>query len=285
MYEDTPDEVCLDKLAAAYYGERGYGAAILGPQKNVNSFTKKSVLDYKSKYYTTDNIVVSIAGAIDIQQAKDICEKYLGGMKQSKKAEPPKKNLDNLKGNVAVHKDIEQAHIALAVSAPEIENPIGDCYSILSNSLGGGMSSRLFQTVREKMGLCYSVYSYNTTYCECGHMTIYAGVGLNNYAKAFDAILNEIKKLKRDGITSEEFLRTREQMKSAFVMSQESTMSQMILLGRLLLLTGKLFDMNERLKDINALTLDKVNDVIKNRFDIENFSTSIVGRGVKPLVG
>ncbi len=283
MYEDTPDEVCSDNLASAFYGDRGFGATILGTRENVNSFDRKSVLDYKKKYYTTDNIVVSIAGAVDIEKTKVLLEKYLGDIDKSEKSAYESINTVNLCKNVYANKDIEQAHIALSIESPKLDDKLSDAYSVICGALGGGMSSRLFQTVREKMALCYSIYSYNTAYVPCGNMTVYAGVGLNNYKPAFNAILEEMYKLKREGVTEEEFLRTREQMKSAFVLAQESTASQMILFGKYLLLIGKVFDMNKRIEEINRLTLSHVNEVIKNTFETEKMATSIVGNGVEPL--
>ena len=283
MYEDTPDEVCTDGLATAFYGDRGYGATILGSIENVSSFTRKDVLSYKEKYYTTDNIVISIAGAISLEEAKSACEQFMGDLKPSKKATAPRVNKDNLHGNFVSNKDIEQAHIAIAIPAPGLTSLSSDAYSIACGALGGGMSSRLFQTVREQMGLCYSIYSYVTSYLDCGFTSIYAGVGIKNYKSAFDAILSEMQKLKKDGITEEEFLRTREQIKSSFVMSQESTASQMVLFGKYLLLTGKDFDFNKKLEAINSLTKNDVNELILRDIEIDNIATSIVGKDILPL--
>lgn len=284
MYEDTPDEVCSDNLAGCYFGKTGYGATILGPSKNVNGFDRKAVLNYKNKYYTTDNIVISIAGAIDVENAKAVCEKYLGEIAVTKGETPPVINLKNLEQHVSIEKDVQQAHVALAFKGTSLTDREADNYSVACGVLGGGMSSRLFQMVREKMGLCYSVYSYITSYVNCGFTTVYAGVSLNGYQKAFDAIMKEIKELKTKGITQKEFERTREQIKSSFIFTQESTASQMILFGKYLLLTGKIFDIEKRLNDINNLSLKGVNDTIFESFETDKLSTCIVGKNVKRLL-
>ncbi len=284
MYDDTPDEVCSDNLLNAYYGNGGYGWTILGNAENINRFTRNDVLDYIKRYYTTDNIVVSIAGAVDEKEAKELCEKYLGCLPMTKKAEQPNINMINLCQHVACEKDIQQANIALAFDGVNLTSEKADDFSVACGVLGGGMSSRLFQTVREKMGLCYSVYSYATSYINCGHTTVYAGVGLDNAQKAFDAIIKEIKSLRENGVTKEEFLRTREQIKSSFIFSQESTPAQMILFGKYLLLTGKIFDISERLNNINNLTLEGVNYEISKGFNVDEISTCIVGKGVKKLI-
>lgn len=284
MYEDTPDEVCADGLTGVYFGaEMGYGATILGPKQNINAFIKQSIIDYKSKYYTPENTVVSIAGAISVQQAQEVCQKYLGEIKMAKTQQKPLVNQINLCGNFVADKDIEQAHVALAFNSVGFLDDNADAHSIICGALGGGMSSRLFQTIREKMGLCYSTYSFMNSYVSCGNMIVYAGVQQKNYQTACNAIVNELKLLKKEGITNEEFLRTREQMKSSFVMSQESTVSQMMLFGKYLLFSGKVFDISEKLKNINALTLDGINNIIFNTLNIENLSTAVVGNGVKKL--
>lgn len=283
MYEDTPDEVATDKLSEAFFGNNGYGSTILGSIGNVSSFNRKSVLDYKKKYYTTDNIVISIAGAVSVDQAKELCEKYFSGIIPSEKSRQPEINTVNLCRNFSVNKDIEQAHIALAVEAVPLTGEYANEFSVISGALGGGMSSRLFQTVREKLGLCYSVYSYLSSYVMSGCLSVYAGVGLKNYKEAFDAIMAEIEKLKAEGITEDEFLRTREQIKSTFVLAQESTASQMILYGKHYLLTGEIFDVTQKLSDINKMTAESVNRVISERLSFEKMATSIVGKGVKPL--
>lgn len=283
MYEDTPDELCNDLLANAFYGESGYGATVLGSEKNVKSFSREDILCYKQKYYTTDNIVLSFAGAGEVEQIKDLCEKYLGGLHSSSHATFNQLNTVNLSGNKISKKDIEQVHFALALDAVNVDSPLYDSFYVISNVLGGGMSSRLFQTVREKLGLAYSTYCFNSCYKNCGYMTVYAGVSKDNYRQGFDAVMSEIKNLKQNGISENEFRRTREQMKSSIIMAEESSSSQMNLLGKTLLVSNRVFDINDRIKRINDLILGQVNETILSKFNVDRIATAIVGQNVKVL--
>ena len=173
--------------------------------------------------------------------------------------------------------------MAFAYPSVNFKHPDGDKHAILTSVLGGGMSSRLFQTVREKLGLCYSVYAYPTAYVDCGFTVVYAGVGKDALAPAYDAIIKEMNLLKDKGITEEEFLRSREQMKASLVFSQENVVSQMILYGKRKLLIGDDYDISKRLKDLNALSKDSVNGVIGGLFDERSLAKAVVGKNVSPL--
>lgn len=139
------------------------------------------------------------------------------------------------------------------------------------------MSSRLFQKIREDLGLCYSVYSYMSCYRRTGVTEVYAGVNTESRDVAFSAIAEEIRKFRKDGITEREFSRGKEQIKSALVLGQESVAGQMQLYGRYALFNGKTFDFNGKLSEINGITLREVADVIEEFFDIDKASTATVG--------
>lgn len=283
MCEDTPDDLCADLLNEAYFGKTGYGARILGDKKRVKSFKRTDVLNYKQKYYTTDNIVISVSGGIDEGEVLKLVDEYFGCVEKSKCAEKPVYNTENLAQSLSKSKNITQTHICLGFKAVGILSDDADAFNIATYVLGGGMSSRLFQTVREKLGLCYSVYSFMSAYTDCGYSMIYAGVDPKKASDAYDAVILETDKFKREGITDEEFKRSSEQMKSSLVFAQESVSSQMQLHGKRLLLTGECLDFDERFSKLEKITKDDVNGLIDRLFDIKTLAKSIVGKGVKPL--
>lgn len=283
MYEDTPDDLCADLLTEAYYGKTGYGAKILGSPKLVNSFTRQDIFNYKNKYYTADNIVISVAGGMDENKTIELVEKYFGTLPATCAAEKPVINTTNLCRTVAKSKDVTQAHICLGFSGVGIGDENVDAFSIATYVLGGGMSSRLFQSVREKLGLCYSVYSYMTAFSDCGFGMIYAGVDKSKIGAAYDAIIDECRKLKAAKITDEEYKRSSEQMKSGLVFAEESVSTKMQYHGKRLLLLGETVDFKERLDKIAKLTKNDVNGLIDRLFDTENLSKAIVGKKVNPL--
>jgi predicted Zn-dependent peptidase len=180
-------------------------------------------------------------------------------------------------------KQIEQTHLAFTMPAFNAFDDRVDVLAIANTILGGGMSSRLFQKIREDLGLAYSVYSYPSLYRDCGIFEIYAGVNTSSRDKAVKEIINEINRFKKDGITEREFLRSKEQMKSSYIMGKESTASLMLLYGKYLLFTGKEYDFNQRLKALEEIKMSDVNDLIKEYFNVEQMSVATVGPKASPI--
>ena len=180
MNDDTPDDLCLDLLSKAFYGERGYGRNILGTRQNVSGFTFDDVKNYMAKRYVPENIVISMAGNIDIKLAEELAEKYFSGVASAPANNSPVKV--NLAGKSLFRKkEIEQIHVGLAFPSVKRYDPLFDATQILNAVLGGSMSSRLFQKVREELGLAYTVYSYVSPYTETGSLIVYAGVNAGTY--------------------------------------------------------------------------------------------------------
>lgn len=277
MSEDTPEDLCLDILSESYFGQEGLGQTILGSAKNVRSFDRDAIMKYMDKYYTADNVVIAVAGNVNAAEAEELVRKYFADNFTRLKSAPQKQYKPVKPVNLKKIKKIEQSHIGICMPAIKINDDRRDALTIANVILGGGMSSRLFQKIREDMGLCYTVYSYLSAYAETGVLEVYAGVNTASRDVALSAIAEEIRKFKRDGITEREFLRGKEQLKSSLILGQESVTGQMQLFGRYALFSDKLFDFEERLKSINAITFDDVQAVIKDFFDLEKASSATVG--------
>lgn len=282
MNEDTPDDLCLDLLATAYFGERGYGRNILGPRENVSGFTVADIHNYLNKYYSPQNIVISMAGNIDVKAAEMMVAKYFASHNGRICERKPVK-IELKAQSLVKKKDIEQVHIGIAFPSVKRYDRLFDATQIMNAVFGGGMSSRLFQTVREKLGLAYTVYSYVTAYEEAGALSVYAGVNSEKYLQSVDAIYDCIESIKKKDITKEEFERGKEQLISSSIFSQESTSSQMLLFGKELLYRDKVYNFEERVNRISAVTLDDVMEAIDLNFDSSNKATSLVGAADKPL--
>ena len=282
MNDDTPDDLCLDLLSKAFYGERGYGRNILGPRENVNSFTKKDIQKYMSRRYTAGNIVISMAGNIEPEYAEELVERYFSGL-PSKPTEKIAVEVEYPAKSLFRKKDIEQIHIGLAFPSVKRYDSLFDATQILNSVLGGSMSSRLFQKVREELGLAYTVYSYLSSYEETGSLVVYSGVNAGNYKKSVGAVFDCIDDIKRKNISKEEFLRGKEQLTSSSVFAQESTSSQMLLYGKELIYSGKVYDFEERVNKISAVTLDDVMAAIDLNFNRDKLALAVVGNVDKPL--
>lgn len=283
MTEDTPDDLCIDKLATAFFGNRGYGATILGPMENALRFSRDDIFNYRKKYYVPKNTVISFAGKVKYEEVIDMVDKYFADYQGESIYVPHLVETNVYTNDVCVDKSIEQVHFGLAIPSAEISSDKRYASLCLSSILGGGMSSRLFQSVREKRGLAYSVYSFMSSYKEAGVLYIYAGVNPKTVKSAYDCILEELNGLSNNGITLKELNRAKEQIKGSTALSSESTSSLMMSYGKRLLLTNDIFDIEKELNKLSSLTLEDVNQLAKEKFNSSVMATSIVGKGVKPL--
>ena len=277
MSEDTPEDLCLDLLSESYFGREGLGQTILGSAKNVRSFDRDKITAYMDKYYTADNVVIAVAGNVTADKAEKLVGKYFADNFRRIKSAPQKTTKLCKPQGLKKIKKIEQSHIALCMPAISLKDKRRDALTIANIVLGGGMSSRLFQRIREDLGLCYSVYSYLSCYMETGVLEVYAGVNTESRELAYKAIVEEIEKFRKEGITEQEFLRGKEQLKSSLILGQESVSGQMQLYGRYALFNDEPFDFAARLKSIESIKADDVAAVIRTFFDVGKASTATVG--------
>lgn len=283
MSEDTPEDVCLDTLSLAYFGNDGLGRTILGSKENITKFDKSYIEAYRKAYYNADNVVVSFAGNVTIEEADLLVSKYIEPFLSANKSDSLIVPTDkNLYGKISKNKEIEQLHLALGFSCVKYDDELNNEATVMNVALGSGMSSRLFQTVREKLGLCYTVYSYPSGYRNTGSLAVYAGVNKETVNKAYDAIFAVLKELQNDGIGESELSRAKSQMLSSFEFGSENTASQMMLFGKYLLFTDKIFDFDNKVKKIEGVTGEGLNKFIRS-LDFDDFSLSIVGKNAENI--
>ncbi|WLR43497.1 pitrilysin family protein [Bacillus carboniphilus] len=263
MYEDTPDDIVHDLLSRASYGEHPLGFPILGTDKTLASFSGEMLRDYMKKTYTPDNIVISVAGNIKDSFIKEV-EEYFGSYQTGFKREEFNKPVF-IADQIIRKKDTEQAHLCLGFDGL----PVGDKYVydliILNNILGGSMSSRLFQEVREQKGLAYSIFSYHSAFEDNGMLTVYGGTGEQQTKLLYDTIMKTIEELKNDGISEKELINSKEQMKGSLMLSLESTNSRMSRNGRNELLLGRhrtLDEMISKLDEVNEESIKLLSEMI-----------------------
>ncbi|MBW7650331.1 pitrilysin family protein [Anoxybacillus sp. ST4] len=273
MYEDTPDDLVHDLLSKASYGNHPLGYPILGTEQTLATFTGDTLRQYMYETYTPDQVVVSIAGNVDESFIQQV-EVYFGTFARQKGSDVhtaptfyPNKT--------ARKKETEQAHVCIGFNGL----PIGheDIYSliILNNILGGSMSSRLFQEVREQRGLAYSIFSYHSSYRDGGMVTIYGGTGSQQLDLLFDTIQQTIEQLKQDGITEKELENSKEQMKGNLMLSLESTNSRMSRNGKNELLLGRHRSLDEIIESIDRVTKESVDRMARTIFT-DDFSVALI---------
>lgn len=283
MNEDTPDSVCTDLISEAYYGKNGYGRTILGPVKNVKAFTKKDIEDYLNGYYVAENTVICFVGNINLDIAKSYVKKYyLPFCITGKMREPVYRNVDNLCGKLAKNKDVLQTQFSVAFKSLSYLDDDKLVANMYSEVLGGGMSSRLFQKIREEEGLAYSIGSYVSRSYDSGVLYVYAGVSPENTLKAYEAVFDVMRDIEKNGITDAEFEKSKAQLKASYVFSEESSSSLVKLYAKHYLYTGKIFSFENVLSEIDSITKTKLLDYIKT-IDLSKYATAVVGKKNKPL--
>ena len=284
MNEDSPEDLCLDLLAVATYGKRNYGRNILGPASNVKGFTVEDIKRYKNARYCPENIVISFAGGIDFDTAIALVETHFNNLPKGN-FEKRILTIEKTGESLVKQKPIEQMHFAISYPAILLFAETDVPFSLMNNILGGSMSSRLFQEVREKLGLAYSVYSYGSRYAECGSLNIYAGVNPAKAQSAYEAVDSVVAELVKNGVTDEEFLRAREQMKSSILFGMESSSTQMLTFGKEMLYRDRLYDVDARFEQLQSATKAQVEESIEFAFSGKNGkkAVALVGNTDKPF--
>lgn len=281
MYEDTPDDIVHDLIAKAAFGNHALGMPILGTEANLREMTPDDLREFMNEQYGLDGIVLSAAGNID-ESLLELLEKHFGSLERKMNrpaAEPPVVTA----GHEFLKKKTEQNHICLAMPGLSQDDPLLYAMMLLNNCIGGGMSSRLFQEVREERGLAYSIYSYHSAYLDSGLFTIYAGTTPKQTAEVLALIQAVIDDLKTNGMTENELHKGKEQMKGNLILGLESTGSRMSRNGRNELLHGRQIPIDEMIEKIEAVTLEDIRTVASRMFS-GPYATAMVGSSDKVLL-
>ncbi|MDI3256348.1 MAG: pitrilysin family protein [Kyrpidia sp.] len=263
MYEDTPDELVHDLLAAGVWAGHPLGFNILGTEDTLHRFGREDLVDYVSRRYTEKNTVITVAGHVRADDVIKTVDELFGRPWQRMGERPatvPPKFLSHRQTRV---KQTEQEHLCLAVPGLSVDHT--DLYAmiLLNNALGGTMSSRLFQSIREEKGMAYSIYSYHTAYRDTGLLGVYAGMAPEHAGEVAQEIQRILEEVAATGITERELDRGKEQVKGSLMLSLESTTSRMTRLGKNELLLGRHYTLDETLDRIDAVTPDDVRRVAK----------------------
>jgi predicted Zn-dependent peptidase len=273
MYEDTPDDIVHDLLSKAAFGEHPLGLPIIGTEKQLKSFTRDKLINYMNERYNPKNVVISVAGNVDESFIQTV-ENYFGhykGKESTEVIESPIFTSDS----ISREKDTEQAHLTLGFPGLPVKDELMYSLILLNNILGGSMSSRLFQEIREKQGLAYSVFSYHISYVESGLLTIYAGTGNEQLAQLKQTIEQTLEELIDNGITDKELHNSKEQLKGNLVLGLESTNSRMSRNGRNELILQRHRSVDEIIERVDAVSHESVQQVIDELFQSKPASALI----------
>ncbi len=276
LHQDTPDELVHDLFAQCLWKNHPLGRSGLGDADTVRSFTKSDVVNFFSRNYVFDNMVVAAAGNLKHEHIVDLARKSF--TRKTTKRGPRRRLAPKASSGVKlVRKNTEQAHIALGTEGLHAKHEDRFALAILDNILGGGMSSRLFQEVREKRGLVYSIYSYLALYAETGLFSVYAGTRPSQAEQVVRIVKEEIEKIKEQGVMQEELHRSKEHLKGQLVLGMESTGTRMIRLGKSEIIQGEILSLDALVERIDRVSSADVLRVAQKVFGSSGLFLTAIG--------
>ncbi|MEI8260999.1 MAG: pitrilysin family protein [Actinomycetes bacterium] len=262
MNDDDPGDVVHDEFAAAVYGDSPLGRPILGTVETIEAISRNAINSFYRRRYRPEGMVVAAAGNLDHDQVVTLVRRaFADVLDDSCEPEPARTAPRRRLSSAGVHltsRPTEQAHLVLGVPGIRRGDPRRYALSVMTAAFGGGMSSRLFQEVREKRGLAYSVYAYSQGFAESGLMGIYVGCLPAKVDTALDVCRTEIARLIRDGLTEEELVRGKGQVKGATVLGQEDTGARMTRIAKSELHDDALLSLDGLLAQVDAVSMDDV---------------------------
>lgn len=277
MYEDAPARRVGEYFDQLLYGEHPLGCEILGPKENIKSFKRKDFIKYLNRGYTADNVVVGVAGKIDPAKIKQEIEKHFAGMREGKRPAFKKMIEKQSRPQLLIHtKKTDQTHLVLGVRAYDMFHQDRYALSVLATILGGTMSSRLFMEVREKRGLAYNVSTGMDTYHDVGYLATQCGVEHKNLEETVTVILDEYRKIAKEPVSEEELSRAKENLKGHLALGLESSDDIVEYLVTQETLRGDITLPPERMKRIDAVSVDDVLRVAQDIFVGKKLNLAVI---------
>ncbi|MBD9386223.1 insulinase family protein [Rhizobium sp. CG4] len=273
---DTPDDVIFDNFSGVAYKDQTIGRPILGTPETVQSFTTSQIRAYLSRNYTTDRIFVVAAGGVDHETFVKQVEQRFSSLPQTPNALPVMQKAIYTGGEIRETRDLMDAQVLLGFEGKAYHARDFYCSQILANILGGGMSSRLFQEVREYRGLCYSVYAFHWGFSDTGIFGIHAATGANDLPELVPVILEELRK-SSDKIHNQEIERARAQIRAQLLMGQESPAARAGQIARQMMLYGRPIPNDEMMQRLRDITTERLTDLAGRLFFDKAPTLSAIG--------
>jgi len=277
MQEDSPDDYIHDLFSQNLWRGHPLGMPIIGNEESVGGLTRDYVIGFMNETYRAGDIIIAAAGNVDHQELlrlfSDMCARIPeGSVKKSKRVPSYKKTMK------VVEKDLEQVHLCLGVKSLPQDHEHRYAAHLMNTILGGGMSSRLFQEVREKKGLAYSIYSYMSAYSDTGSLAVYAGTSHERLTEVIDITLREFKRLKNKTVTRIELDSAKEQLKGNMLLSLESSDNRMSKLAKNEIYFGRYQSIHELMEGFNRVTAKSLQSLSQLLFDDRYFTLVLMGK-------
>ena len=277
MVEDTPDDIIFDLFCEHFYPDHPLGRSILGTPQSLATFKPKKVRAWYDEICRADNFIIAAAGNLEHAGLLDLAARYFGGLKPRGVEMPatvPRANAPIFRRERA---ELEQSHLVIGAPCPSLLSEDRYAVHLLAAILGGGMSSRLFQSVREDLGLVYSIFASVTPFRDCGYLNIYAGTSTEQMEGTIAATMKELRRFKRKGVPADELRRNQDQLKASLMLSLESSSSRMSSLGQQEMNFGHFVSPDETVARIDAVTTEDIRRLANDIFQTDAMAAVLLG--------
>ena len=277
MDEDNPDYLVHEIFTQNFWKDHPLGKPILGTKDTVKKFERDSVLDFYRQRFAPGNVIICAAGHFKHEQFVDLVAKHFDQMKAVKNGfhSPKPKIVPRI--IMRNKKSLEQVQICVGVPSHPIAHENRHASYLLNTLLGGGMSSRLFQNIRERQGLAYAIYSDLSPYRDTGCLSVYAGTSRESAGKVVQSVVSEFRKLKKEPVPEEELRRSKDQMKGSLMLSLESSSARMSNLARQEMYFDHFFGLDELIERIEKVTVDELTVLANEFFQTESIAVTVLG--------
>lgn len=276
MYDDIPEEIVHDRNTALVI-DGVQGNVVLGSEKSIREMTREKLVKYFKEQYRPENIVISIAGNFSYEDISEILNNGLGTIENISPERKYNGAMEIRSIENKITKDTNQIHLCFNTKGCSLTSDMRYEVAIISNTLAGNMSSRLFQKIREDRGLAYSVFSYTSSFEEGGLFTVYAGTTKKDYKEVLEIIENEFEDIKENGITEYELQKSKNQFLSAVTFGLESSKGRMNRMANSYLLYKEIKNLDEILDQIEKITVEDIKKAAQEMFDKRYYSKTILG--------
>lgn len=277
MDEDNPDYLVHEIFTQNFWHDHALGKPILGTPETVRGFTPQAVFDSYRRWFVPENLVITAAGHLEHDHLVELVEREFGTLQSS--GETPRESAPEARATITLRtkRELEQVHICLGVPSCPMADERRFAAAVANNLLGGGMSSRLFQNIRERQGLAYAVFSEQTPYRDTGMLSVYAGTSLESAARVVQLVVEEFRSLKEHPVSEEELRRAKDHLKGSLMLSLESTSARISKLARQEMYFDRFFSLDEVLASIEAVTRDDVQRLAREFFRAEQIAVTVLG--------
>ena len=275
MVEDNPSDYVHELFNRNIWGEEGLGQSVLGKRETLGALTREDLLDHIDKNYGSENIVIACSGNINENKLIGYLNDTFGRIKKNSSQRTVLQSEYSGSCNI-VTKDMSETHICLGLNGMQYNSEERYAMHLLNTVLGSGFSSRLFQNVREKRGLVYSIYSYHVSYFDAGIWSVYAGADRKNANEVIDITINEMRNLS-GSVTAEELQRAKAQLKGNLILALESTSNKMTNIAKQEIYYGKYFSPPEILKMVESINLEDIKELAQRLIKDKSFALTTYG--------